>query len=249
MDEKLKRRRGETENHLRLKRLALLWAQANGYSACAFEVSLPRSRYRADVAAYRPRPNSAAAIFECKQARSDLNRDNCCSQAVRLRLDSLGRRRQVLEANLRIHYPQLRIADSLFAEFHSHDFASIGHHGYNRVMRELRLLHQRVSNCVKFETLRRYRCANLFFLVLPNDLYREADVPAGWGSLVEKGDGLHLRRKPEWHETNSASALDFLVRIARAGTRLLNRHLQITFEDILAESSRSLSAVDDAASS
>src|ERR1700761_633913 len=137
MDEPLNRRRGETENHLRLKRLALLWAQAHGYSACAFEVSLPRSRYRADLAAYRPRPNTATAIFECKQARADLHRDNCCTEAVRGRLDSLDRRRQILEATLRVHYPQLRIADSLFAEFHSHDFAAIGHRGYNRVMREL----------------------------------------------------------------------------------------------------------------
>ena len=50
--------RGETDTHVRLKRLALLWAQANGYSACAAEVSLPQCRYRADVAAYRPGPNS-----------------------------------------------------------------------------------------------------------------------------------------------------------------------------------------------
>ncbi len=244
MDEELTGRRGETENHLRLKRLVLLWAQANGYSACAFEVNPPRSRYRADVAGYRPQPNTATAIFECKQARSDLLRDNCCTETVRLRLDSLGRRRQVLEANLRIHYPQLRIADSLFAEFHSHDFTAIGHRGYNRVLRELQALHQRMNSCVKFETLRRYRCANLFFLVLPNDLYREADIPPGWGALVERIDGLHLLRKPEWQETSPDAATDLLVRIARAGTRLLNRELQISFEQIMSESSRALSAAE-----
>ena len=38
--------RGETTRHARLKRLAFLWAQAHGYSACAMEVSLPRCRYR-----------------------------------------------------------------------------------------------------------------------------------------------------------------------------------------------------------
>ena len=47
-------RRGETAAHSHLKRLAFLWAQAQGYSACAMEVSLPQCRYRADVAAYRP---------------------------------------------------------------------------------------------------------------------------------------------------------------------------------------------------
>ena len=46
--------RGETAAHARLKRLALIWAQARGYSACAVEVTLPRCRFRADIAAYRP---------------------------------------------------------------------------------------------------------------------------------------------------------------------------------------------------
>ena len=41
--------RGETEAHRDLKRRAVLWALANGFSACATEVSLPRSRFRADV--------------------------------------------------------------------------------------------------------------------------------------------------------------------------------------------------------
>ena len=53
MDETITPRNGETAAHRELKRLALLWAQAQGYSACALEVSLPRCRYRADVAAYR----------------------------------------------------------------------------------------------------------------------------------------------------------------------------------------------------
>ncbi len=243
MDEQLKRRTGETENHRRLKRLALLWAQANGYSACAFEVSLPRCRYRADLAAYRARPNTATAIFECKQARPDLQRDNCCTEATRLRLDSLTRRRRTLEARLRVHYPKLRVVDSLFAEFHSHDFAAIGHRNYNRVLRELNSLQHRVNGCAKFETLARYRCANLFFLVVPGELSREADIP-GWGALVEKPDGLHLARKPLWHETTPSAAEDLLVRIARAGTRLLNRQVQITFDEIAAESSRVLAAAD-----
>jgi hypothetical protein len=69
--------RGETERHARLKRLAFLWAQAQGYSACAMEVSLPNCRYRADVVAYRlaRKQIGSIAIFECKQALCDLRRD------------------------------------------------------------------------------------------------------------------------------------------------------------------------------
>jgi hypothetical protein len=244
MDEELTKRRAETDAHARLKRRSLLWAQAQGYTACAVEVSLPRSRYRADVAAYRPGPNPVTAIFECKQARADLRRDNCCTSETRRRLEDLSRRRRVLETNLRVHYPALRITDSLFAEFHSHDFEAIGHSGYLRVVRELRSLHRRVIGCAKFETLVRYRCANLFFLVLPNDLYHDGDVPSGWGALVEKKDGLALVRKPLWHETSGDCEINLLVRIARAGTRALNRQLEINFDDIAAERSRSYSAAN-----
>src|SRR5258708_578557 len=81
-------RGGETAAHARLKRLALLWAQAQGYSACATEVSLPRCRYRADMAAYRSQPNEigTTAIFEAKQALVDLRRDNGSSAEKRARL-------------------------------------------------------------------------------------------------------------------------------------------------------------------
>ena len=111
--------RGETEAHTRLKRLALLWAQKQGYSACALEVTLPRCRYRADVAAYRPdgKQSGATAIFECKQALVDLRRDNGCTSTTMRRLEKVHQRREVLERNLRVHYPALRVPDSLFAEF------------------------------------------------------------------------------------------------------------------------------------
>jgi hypothetical protein len=227
-------RRGETDTHVRLKRLALLWAQANGYSACAAEVSLPKCRYRADVAAYRPEPKQpgVTAIFECKQALPDLRHDNCCGAATRERLRSVNRRREVLERNLRVHYPTLRTGDSLFPEYDSHDFSAIGHHGYARVLRELTALQNRLNTGRKFECLVRYACANLFFLVLPNELFREEEVPFGWGALVETDGSLALVRKPAWHDNAAENRLRFLQRIAMAGTRQFNRQLLISYEEI-----------------
>src|SRR5436305_13125164 len=100
---------GETARHSRLKRLAFLWAQAHGFSACAMEVTLPRCRYRADVAGYRrhPKPIGSTAIFECKQALCDLRRDNCHSESARHRLEEICKRREFLETRLRAHYPSL----------------------------------------------------------------------------------------------------------------------------------------------
>ncbi len=242
MDAGLSPRRGETEAHRRLKRLAVLWAQAQGYSACAVEVSLPQCRYRADVAAYRARGNEpgVTAIFECKQVLADLRRDNCCSFSARERLKTVSKRREVLERHLRVHYPTLRGGESLFPEFDSHDFGAIGHHGYTRVVRELAALQKRLRGGTKFECLTRYRCANVFFLVVPNELYREAELPLGWGALVEQDGALHVRRKPAWHDNSAESRLRFLHRIATAGTRHLNRQLEISFDLVQAERQRSL---------
>ena len=234
-------RRGETEAHRRLKRLAVLWAQAQGYSACAVEVSLPRCRYRADVAAYRARGNEPGitAVFECKQVRSDLRRDNCCSSSARERLETVSKRRQVLERHLRIHHPTLRAGESLFPEFDSHDFTAIENRSYKRVVSEVAALQKKLRDGTKFECLTRYRCANLFFLVVPNELYRESELPLGWGALVETSSGLlDLRCKPAWHDNSAEHRLRFLQRIAVAGTRHLNRQLEINFDLVQSERQR-----------
>jgi hypothetical protein len=238
MDTPVATRRAETEAHLRLKRLALLWAQAHGYTACAAEVTLPQCRYRADVAAYRSRlrEQTITAIFECKQALPDLRRDNCETATTRERLHSLRRRREVLERHLRVHYPTLRTGDSLFAEYDSHDFDAIGHRGYRRVLRESAALENRLFGGTKFECLVRYRCANLFFMVLPNELFRESEMPAGWGVLVELNGMLDLARKPEWHDNAANARIRLLQRIAMAGTRQFNRAFAITRDEIVGNS-------------
>jgi hypothetical protein len=224
-------KRGETAAHLALKRLALLWAQENGFPICALEVSLPKCRYRADVAAYRPEKNNAVgvtAIFECKQSVPDFRRDACRSAVSRARLETVYRRRQILEKHLRVHYPTLRTGETLFPEWDSCDFNTINHRGYARVSRELIALQRHLRDGRKFEKLARYGCANLFFLVLPNELLREPEAPLGWGLLVERNGSLTMQRKPVWHESGEAARLRVLQKIAAAGTRLLNRQLDVT---------------------
>lgn len=223
-------RRGETAAHLELKRLALLWAQENGYPIAAYEVSLPQCRYRADIAAYRPQRNGTlghTVVFECKQSASDLHRDDRRSQEMIARLESVYRRRQTLETHLRIHYPTLRTGDTLFPEWDTHDFGAIKHRGYTRVTRELAALQRQLRDGRKFEKLVRYACANLFFLVVPNDLLREPEAPLDWGLLLEREGALILKRKPVWHDSSEASRLRLLQKIAGAGTRKLIRRLEI----------------------
>ena len=229
MAERIISRHGETIQHLRLKQLAFIWAQTHGFSACALEVTLPRCRYRADVVGYRavPKQLGSTAVFECKQALCDLRRDNCHSESARQRLEAVCNRRQFLEERLQTHYPNLHNGDSLFPEFDCENFSAIGHRGYARLVRELRTLQNRLYDCTKFEKLLRYRCANLLFIVLPEQLFRESEIPVGWGALVESNSTLTLIRKPMWHEVTAANRLHVLHRIAVAGTRNLNRQLSL----------------------
>jgi hypothetical protein len=222
-------RYSETAAHLELKRLALLWAQENGYPIAALEVSLPQCRYRADVAAYRPQKSGLGhtAVFECKQSAPDLRRDDCRSPQTLARLESVYRRRQILEKYLRTHYPTLRTGESLFPEWDAHDLAAIEHRGYARVTRELAALQSQLRDGRKFEKLGRYACANLFFLVVPNDLLREPEAPLGWGLLVEKEGALTLHRKSVWHDSPDPVRLRVLQKIAAAGTRQINRRFEI----------------------
>ena len=227
---------GETARHARLKRLAFLWAQAQGFFASAMEVSLPKCRYRADVAAHRwqRKQIGSTAIFECKQALCDLRRDNCHSEVALRRLELICERRQILEARLRAHYPNLRNGDSLFPEFDLQNFSAIGHRGYARLLRDMRTLQNRLYDCTKFDKLIRYRCANLFFLVLPEELFCDSEIPVGWGALVESNGALTLKRKPTWHDTTAEDRIRLLQRIAIAGTRVLNRQLEIGWDQVAA---------------
>ena len=93
--------------------------------------------------------------------------------------------------------------------------------------RELAALQNQLHDGRKFEKIARYGCANLFYLVAPNELVRDAATPLGWGLLVAKEGALLLVRKPAWHESSEPARLRVLQKIAAAGTRELNRRLEV----------------------
>lgn len=112
----------ETTAHATLKRLALHWAQEQGYIIGGVEIRLPHSGYRADVAAYRPALQrlplrtsngpprmvrqpviGTTAVFECKQVRSDFLKDSHSSAETVARLKVLDARRQTLERLIGMH--------------------------------------------------------------------------------------------------------------------------------------------------
>jgi len=216
---------GETAAHRELKRLALAWAAEAGFEIGAAEVRVPRSGFRADVAAYaRGRKNRPirTALFECKQARADLLKDSRAETETRRKLAALLERRTNLERMLAEHRPDLRRGEELFPEFDAIDTAGLRHDTYAAVIEEIAALQRRLLHGVKFEKLRRYAAADALYLVVEDGIFAEAEIPAGWGLLVRAGDQLQPVRPPLRLHPAPESRVALLENIAAVACRSLD---------------------------
>ncbi len=212
---------GETDSHRKLKVLALAWARANGFAIAACEVRVPKSGYRADVAACSRGAERRTAVFECKQARGDLLKDAHAEAATRQKLAELVERRKKLEELLAVHRPDLRRGEALWAEFDTWDFSGLEHATYRAVLAELATVQARLLKGTKFSKMFRYRCADFLYLVVEDNIFAEAEIPAGWGLLVRRGEELELARPPLALETADTQRLALLECIAVAATRVV----------------------------
>ena len=233
---------GETAAHAELKRLALAWAQTNGFAMATPEVRVPRCGFRADVAAYAPVRRDAAAghgwtaprtaVFECKQARADLLKDAHAEAKTRGRLGELVARRAKLEELLATHRPDLRRGETLFPEFDSWDFSGLEHQAYRAVLKELTAVQEHVLRGTKFARMFRYQSADFLYLVVEDGIFAEAEIPAGWGLLRRKGDGLEMARPPAALEATPEQRLALLESIGIAAMRAVNREARITLVEL-----------------
>jgi hypothetical protein len=218
---------GETARHVGLKALAAAWAAKEGMLLVAPEVSFPHRRFIVDVAACapsrkvpsrKPVPHissllKAAAIFECKQVRSDLIRDNKRQARLSEKLISLEARRKELEALMQIHLPHLANGEALFPEFDSYRLREHKHAPYKKLMREINIAKGGVIEGTKFDRLYRYKMANLHYLVVEEGLLGDQEVPVGWGLLIRRGDSLDLAMKPIWQSIGIEEQAVFLQRM------------------------------------
>jgi len=223
---------GETLKHSSLKTLALAWAREQGMSLAAPEVSFPHRKFRVDVAACAPARKvpsrtpgttittvlKAAAVFECKQVRSDLIRDNKKREMLIKRLKTLNARRLHLESRLQVHLPHLANGDCLLPEFDSYRLQGYRHAGYRKLVKDITIAKRGVLHGTKFDRLFSYRVANLYYLVVEEALLTSHEVPTGWGLLVRTGEALQLVSKPIWQDIAVEVQLIFLQRIAARKT-------------------------------
>ncbi len=221
---------GETQAHRELKRLAFQWALEHGLPVAGYEVRVPKSGYRADVAALSRDPLGEAgvvALFECKQCRADLIRDHADEAAVRIRSVELAARVGELRAMIAVHRPDLRRGVSLFAEFDEYDLAGLRHETLHALERELAVLQSKLTHCVKFARLSRYHAADHLYLVTEREIVEVHEVPVGWGWLVREGEGLVLRQPPVRYKTTTELRGRWLEAVALAGTRGAGRVLSV----------------------
>jgi hypothetical protein len=183
--------RSETPLHSKLKQLAACWAYERGFRSLACEVAAPRSSFRVDVAAYRAFrnadaafcPSSLVAVFECKQSRSDLFRDNRRRSQLQEQLAALQQRRSDLERLLRVHHPHLCRGESLFPDYDTFDASLLEHEGYRLTLNKISRIHRQLRGGTKFDQMGRYELADLHYLVTPHNLIRAEETPVGWGLL------------------------------------------------------------------
>ncbi|HEX2852632.1 MAG TPA: hypothetical protein VHO24_05285 [Opitutaceae bacterium] len=232
---------GESAAHRELKRLAVTWALAHRLVLCGTEVRLPRSGYRADVAAAMPRvtlPSACTAVFECKASREDFRRDAAVEAATAAQVTALRVRLAALREAIGGHRPDLRCGDELFAMFEAVDLRGVRHDTHRRLTRELQAAETRLFDGTKFSRLTRWRSASLFYLVVEPDLVAPAELPDGWGLLVRDGENLLLRAKPCLHETTSEERIAFVERIAAAASAGVRRSFGLKWPETRDGSSR-----------
>jgi hypothetical protein len=240
------KRRGETTRHLDLKCLAMSWAAQEGLSFVAPEVSFPHRRFRVDVAACAPARKipsrkpvdsisavlKAAVVFECKQGRGDLIRDNKRRALLGERLKALKARRVRLEALLHLHLPHLANGESLFPEFDSYRLREYNHSGYKKLLRQICISQRGVFGGTKFDRLLSYRVANLHYLVTEEQLMEQHEIPLGWGLLIRREERLELVSKPIWQAIDVEEQLIFLQRIAARNTSRKRKILWQKFDEV-----------------
>ena len=210
--------KGESRAHRELKLLAVGWARANRLSLTGTEVRLPRSAYRADVAAATPRqlgPQAVTAVFECKASRLDFLRDAAVEAATQEKVRALTERLDALNRLIGVHRPDLRRGEELFPEFDCIDLRGNRHATHAAVTKALRAAQVALYEGTKFAKLARWRSANFLYLVMESaDLASAHEIPAGWGLLVRRGEDLRCVRPPLRHDVRVEDRIALLERLA-----------------------------------
>jgi hypothetical protein len=146
-------------------------------------------------------------------------KDAYAEAETKRKLAELMARRKKLEELLAVHRPDLRRGEALWPEFDTWDFSGLEHATYREVLAELATVQARVLKGTKFSKMFRYQCADFLYLAVEENIFAEAEIPAGWGLLVRRGETLELSRPPIALNAADMQRIALLENIAVAATR------------------------------
>ncbi len=190
---------------------------------------VPRVRHTGSMSrdSFGPQTESRpiVAVFECKQSREDLFRDNRRQSELKSSLLALQDRRKKLESLLAVHYPSLRTSDSLFPEWATFDFTTIDHRAYNLTIQKIVRIQRQLLENTKFDLISRYELSSLHYLATTPGLLGNREVPLGWG-LLEVHGKEQINEKIVPTRFKGIETLQWLDRIAKAATAETKRSIQ-----------------------
>ena len=125
---------------------------------------------------------------------------------------------------LQVHYPTLRRTDALFPDWDSYDFSLLEHQGYRQTVRKIELIRRHLCSRTKFDTVSRYKLANLHYVVARSGILRPTELPIGWG-LLESADLQTINETLPAKLFPSTNSPWWLERIARSATSHVMRGL------------------------
>ncbi len=145
--------------------------------------------------ARRERCEPRTAFIECKQDRADFLRDGDEKDALLRKRASLERRmREVQEGYIKEQEPHLRDSGAfLFGDMETWNYAASRSGAYRRILKDLRLIDERLHGHTKFWLASRYRLADRLYVLAPAGMISMREVPSGWG-LLEVPNGPIRRR-------------------------------------------------------
>ena len=230
--------RGAVARVKRLQRAAFCWALQQGFNVAALDIPVSQIGARLDVAACKLDPPrmvrgtfllkaGPVMVFECKADRADFLRDTRSEEQLRERLRQLNQQRESAEEALRRDFPTLREGVTLFPEFDVYRFQEVGGEEYRGWLEEISELSQQLYSRGRFSRMLKWRGANLHYVVAEEGVAHADELPANWGLIELRPNGLLVLVKAIWQDAPDVNLWGMATKIAATATKGLEETLSV----------------------
>lgn len=172
-----------------MRQAALGWLAEQMPSGLALKVPTALSHHNADAVAFwlTPRLRSHAEIERVMIVQICLERGSCFINEEKRaslihKLSELKEKKVFMEAHIRIDEPYLK-NDSLFEEDREWNYEASSNKGYQRLLKRIEKLDAELKHNTVFDRIATAKLADEYYLVTPENLISENDLPTDWGLI------------------------------------------------------------------